>query len=274
MHGVVLAAGEGTRLRPRTATRPKGLVEVGGTPILTRCLETLVDLGVGSLVVVVGYRADDIVSYYGDRFEGVPVTYAHQSERKGLAHALATAEPHVSDGTTDDEAGDGRDEETTDDDEAGDGRDDEADDAEISGDLVVMNGDNVCDANLSDVVARHAETGADATLLVDDVSPERASRTGVIEFDDDGRVAGLVEKPDDPPSTTTPRGFYAFSPRIFAACRAVEPSATGEYELTAAVDWLRSNGGRVETVALDGWCVNVNTEGDRERAERRLAGRS
>ena len=260
MHGVVLAAGEGTRLRPRTATRPKGLVEVGGTPILTRCLETLVNLGVGSLVVVVGYRADDIVSYYGDRFEGVPVTYAHQSERKGLAHALATAEPHVSDGTTDDEAGDGR--------------DDEADDAEISGDLVVMNGDNVCDANLSDVVARHAETGADATLLVDDVSPERASRTGVIEFDDDGRVAGLVEKPDDPPSTTTPRGFYAFSPRIFAACRAVEPSATGEYELTAAVDWLRSNGGRVETVALDGWCVNVNTEGDRERAERRLAGRS
>jgi glucose-1-phosphate thymidylyltransferase len=270
MHAVVLAAGEGTRLRPRTATRPKGLVEVGGTPILTRCFETLVDLGVDALVVVVGYRADDVVAYYGDRFEGVPVAYAHQTERKGLAHALTTAEPFVVNGGTggrkrDHDAGDGG---------GGGCGEAAAHGAGGVGDLVVMNGDNVCDANLSEVVARHAESGADATLLVDDVSPAEASRTGVVAFDDDGRVAGLVEKPDDPPSTTTPRGFYAFSPRIFEACRAVEPSATGEYELTAAIDWLRSHGGRIEAVTLDGWCVNVNTEADRERAERRLAGRS
>ena len=56
-------------------------------------------------------------------------------------------------------------------------------------------------------------------------------------------------KPDEPPSTTVPRGFFAFSPRIFEVCRAVEPSPTGEYELTAAVDRLLWTGGRVETVA-------------------------
>jgi len=238
VYGVVLAAGEGTRLRPLTAERPKGLVEVAGVPLLTRCFETLRSLGVDELIVVVGYRGDDVVSYYGDRFGELPITYASQAERKGSAHALATAGAHV------------------------------------DGDAVVMNGDNVCDATLSAVVSRHAETDADATLLVDEVSRERASRTGVVEFADDGGVVGLVEKPDDPPSTTVPRGLYAFSPRIFEVCRAVEPSPTGEYELTAAIDRLLAAGGRVETVPLDGWCVNVNTAADRRRAERRLAERS
>ncbi|AUV82954.1 UTP--glucose-1-phosphate uridylyltransferase [Salinigranum rubrum] len=236
MYGVVLAAGEGTRLRPRTAERPKGLVEVAGQPLLTHCFETLRALGVDELVVVVGYQGEQIVSYYGDRFGDLPLTYAHQTERRGLADALLTAESR----------------------------------ADLDADFLVLNGDNVCRANLGDVLDRHRNSAADATLLVDEVSRADAAATGVVSFDDEGNVAGLVEKPDDPPSTTVPRGFYAFSPRIFEACRAIDPSPTGEYELTAAVDWLLDDGGRVETVGLEGWCVNVNTEADRTRAEKRL----
>jgi len=230
VYGVVPAAGEGTRLRPRTASKPKGLVEVAGRPLLTHCFETLRALGVERLVVVVGYRGDDIVAHYGDRFADVPLTYVRQDERTGLADALRTVEPHV------------------------------------DGDFVSMNGDNVCRANLAAVVDRHRDRRADATLLVDRVSREAAANTGVLAFDDAGRVTGLVEKPAEPPSTTVPRGFFAFSPRVFEACRAIDPAPTGEYELTAAVDWLVSRGGRVETVPLDGWCVNVNTEADRRRA--------
>lgn len=234
MYGVVPAAGEGTRLRPLTDAKPKGLVEVGGKPLLTRCFETLRSLGVDEVVVVVGYRAEEIVARYGDRFGGLPLSYAHQSEPQGLAHALSTAEPHV------------------------------------DGDFLSLNGDNICAANLDSVVDRHRATDADATLLVEEVTPAEARRTGVVSFGADGNVTGLVEKPDDPPSTTVPRGFYAFSPRLFAACHAVDPSPTGEYELTAAIDHLLAAGGRVETVALDGWCVNVNTPADVERAERLL----
>jgi glucose-1-phosphate thymidylyltransferase len=243
MYGVVPAAGEGTRLRPRTAERPKGLVEVAGQPLLTHCFETLRSLGVDELVVVVGYRGEQIVSYYGDRFGDLPLTYAYQTERRGLADALLSAESRM-------------------DPDGGDAALDGAGD-----DLLVLNGDNVCRANLRAVVDRHRDSNADATLLVDEVSREDAATTGVVSFDDGGNVAGLVEKPDDPPSTTTPRGFYAFSPRIFEACRALDPSPTGEYELTAAVDRLLHHGGRVETVDLEGWCVNVNTESDRTRAE-------
>jgi glucose-1-phosphate thymidylyltransferase len=235
MYGVVLAAGEGTRLRPRTAERPKGLVEVAGHPLLTHCFETLRALGIDELVVVVGYRGEQIVSYYGDRFGDLPLTYASQTERAGSADALLSAEPRM--------------------------------DLDADAALLVLNGDNVCRANLGDVIDRHRDSNADATLLVDEVSRADAATTGVVSFDDEGNVTGLVEKPDDPPSTTVPRGFYAFSPRIFEACRAIDPSSTGEYELTTAVDWLLGDGGRVETVGLEGWCVNVNTESDRTRAE-------
>jgi glucose-1-phosphate thymidylyltransferase len=118
---------------------------------------------------------------------------------------------------------------------------------------------------------RHRATGADATSLVDDVSRERATEGGVFELDGDD-VAGLVEKPDDPPSTLVPRGFYAFSERVFDACRLVTPADTGEYELTDAVDLLVSAGRRVGTVPLEGWCRNVNTPTDVEWVDGRLDG--
>jgi len=235
MHAVVPAAGEGTRLRPLTADRPKGLVEVAGELLLTHVFNSLAGLGVSGIVVVVGYRGDEIRDRYGDSFEGTPITYVRQDERRGLAHALLRAEPRV------------------------------------EGDFVSFNGDNVCRANLGAVVERHRETGADATALVETVSRERASEGGVVELDD-REVVDLVEKPDDPPSTLVPRGFYAFSERIFDACRLVTPGETGERELTGAVDLLVYAGRRVETVPIEGWCQNVNTPADRERVAKRLDG--
>ncbi|WP_302082669.1 sugar phosphate nucleotidyltransferase [Salinibaculum rarum] len=228
MQGVVPAAGEGTRLRPLTDDRPKGLVEVAGKPLLTHVFETLADLGVESIVVVVGYRGDAIREYYDSSFEGIPLNYATQDERLGLAHAVLQAEPHV------------------------------------EGEFLLLNGDNVFDADLSPVVERHRATDADATTLVERVPRERARAGGVFDVAD-GEVVGLVEKPDEPPSRLIPRGVYAFSPAILPACRLVTPGHTGEYELSDAVDLLIQAGRRVETVEFDGWCRNVNTPADREQ---------
>jgi len=234
MQAVVPAAGEGTRLRPHTTDRPKGLVDVAGEALLSYVFETLLDLGVDEIVVVVGYRGTDIRAHYGADFRGVPLTYARQDERLGLAHALLQADPHV------------------------------------DGEFLCLNGDNVCRANLDAVLGRHRETDADVTTLVDEVSRERAKEGGVFEFDGD-EVVGLVEKPDVPPSTRVPRGFYVFSERIFDACRLVTPADTGEYELSDAVDLLLYAGRSVETVPLEGWVRNVNTPEDIEWVAERLA---
>ena len=235
MDSVVLAAGEGTRMRPLTADKPKGLVEVAGTPLLTHCFDTLLSVGVDRFVVVVGYRGDDIVSYYGDQYRDTPITYVRQDEQLGLAHALEQASSAV-DGT-----------------------------------FVMLNGDNVCRANVGDALDRHRSSDATATLLVEDVSRAEARSTGVVTTDDEGQVTGLVEKPSDPPSTLVTRGFFIFEPAVCHACALTRPSERGEYELPSAIDLLLSAGHRVEAVELDGWCHNVNEPSDIETVERRLS---
>jgi len=236
VQGVVFAAGEGRRMRPLTEDRPKGLVEVAGRPLLAWCFDALCEAGADELVAVVGYRAGDVVDRFGDAYDGVPIVYVHQRERRGLAHALLQAEPHV------------------------------------SGDFLAMNGDNVCRANLAALAERHPETAADATLLVDEVSRERASRGSAFVLEDDGTISGLVEKANEPPSALVPRGVQAFSAAIFHACQLVEPGAEGERQLADAIDLLLYAGRPVETVPIDGWCVNVNTPADREAVTTRLAG--
>lgn len=235
MQAVVPAAGEGTRLRPRTDVRPKGLVEIAGKALLTHCFETLVALDVERILVVVGYRGEQIRERYGHTVDGVSIAYVEQPRQRGLAHAIGLAEPHV------------------------------------DGPFVELHGDSILRANPGDVVARRRETDADAVLLVEEVSREAARGLGVCVTDDAGRLERIVEKPDDPPSRLVQTSFFAFSPRIFEACRAIEPSARGEFELPAAITHLLETGGRVETVRLDGWRVNVNDHQDVDAAERRLS---
>jgi len=233
MQGVVPAAGEGTRMRPLTAEQPKGLVEVAGKPLLTHVFEQLTALSVSELIVIVGYRGDQIREYYGDSFEGTPITYITQESREGLAHALRTA--------------------------AG----------EIESDFLLLNGDNVIRANTEELVVRHREAGADVTALIERIPKSEAGKGAVFEVTD-GAITGIVEKPDEPPSRLVPRGCYAFSPRILHACQLVTPGETGEYELTNAIGLLLAAGRRLATVDIDGWCYNVNTPADKGTVAKRL----
>lgn len=234
MKAVVIAAGEGTRLRPLTEDKPKGMVEIDGTPILTHCFEQLVALGASELLVVVGYKKEAIISHYGDEFDGVPITYTHQREPLGLAHALLTTEEH------------------------------------IEAEFMVMLGDNIFEANLADVVARQHEDRADAAFLVEAVPVEEASRFGVCDTNDYGEVTDIIEKPDEPPTNLVLTGFYTFTPAIFDACRLVQPSARGEYELSDAVDLLLRSGRTIDAIRMDGWRIDVGYPEDRDEAERRL----
>ena len=234
MKAVVLAAGEGTRLRPLTEDTPKGMVEVDGTPILTHCFEQLTTLGAKELIVVVGYRKQDIIEHYGDAFEGIPITYTHQREQKGLAHGLLTAEEHVDD------------------------------------DFMLMLGDNIFNANLQDVVRRQREDRADAAFLVEEVPWEEAGRYGVCVTNKYGEITDVVEKPEEPPSNLVMTGFYTFTPAIFHACHLVQPSNRGEYEISEAIDLLIQSGRTIDAVELDGWRIDIGYPEDRDEAEEQL----
>jgi len=234
MQAVVLAAGKGTRLQPLTDDKPKVLVEVNGTPLIEDVFDNLIHAGATELIVVVGYRAEQIIDRYGDEYRDVPITYAHQREQLGLAHAILQAEPHV------------------------------------DGDFMLMLGDNVFRGNLGDVTNRQQETRADAAFLVEEVPYEEASRYGVLDTNEYGEVVEVIEKPDDPPSNLVMTGFYTFTPAIFHACHLVQPSDRGEYELPDAIDLLIQSGRTIDAIRLDGWRIDVGYPEDRDRAEERL----
>ncbi|MHB9288032.1 UTP--glucose-1-phosphate uridylyltransferase AglF [Halobacteriales archaeon Cl-PHB] len=234
MKAVVLAAGKGRRLRPLTDDKPKGMVEVAGKPILTHCFEQLADLGAEELIVVVGYKKEVIISHYDDEFEGIPITYAHQREQKGLAHALLSVEEHIDD------------------------------------DFMLILGDNIFDANLDDVINRQQEDRADAAFLVEEVPWDEAGRYGVCDTNDYGEITDVIEKPEDPPTNLVMTGFYTFTPAIFHACHLVQPSNRGEYEISEAIDLLIQSGRTIDAIRMDGWRVDVGYPEDRDEAERRL----
>lgn len=231
MKAVVLAAGEGTRLRPLTTDKPKGMVKVNNKPILTHCFEQLADLGADEFIVVVGYRKQEIINHYGDTFDGIPITYEQQHEQKGLAHALLTVEEHITD------------------------------------DFMLMLGDNIFDANLGDVIKRQQEIRADAAFLTEEVPEEEAGRYGVCDTNKYGEITNVVEKPEHPPSNIVMTGFYTLSPAIFHACHLVQPSNRDEYEISEAIDLLIQSGRTIDAIRMDGWRVDVGYPEDRDRAE-------
>lgn len=150
MQAVVPAAGEGTRLRPLTADRPKPLVEVAGRPILDRCFERLVAAGATELIAVIGYRGEQIVDRYGEAFDGVPVRYARQERPDGMADALLAAREFV------------------------------------DGPFAVMDGDSVvcADDAIGRCVERQRQSDVDATTLVERVGPDRAREKAVCRTDE------------------------------------------------------------------------------------------
>jgi histidinol-phosphate/aromatic aminotransferase/cobyric acid decarboxylase-like protein/choline kinase len=77
MQAVILAAGRGRRMEPLSSTCHKALVEIGGSTILGRALDSLIKAGVAPITIVTGYRSDDITSFVSTRYPGIPVRYVH-----------------------------------------------------------------------------------------------------------------------------------------------------------------------------------------------------
>ncbi len=217
MKALVLSGGAGTRLRPITHTSAKQLVPVGNKPILEFGLEAIRDAGITDVGIIVGETQEEIRAHVGDgsRF-GIDVTYVHQPEPLGLAHAVLTAEEFL-------------------------GHDD----------FVMYLGDNLIVGGITEFVREFRERGPSAQILLSPVKDPR--QFGVAELDGDGNITALVEKPAEPRSDLALVGCYVFSPRIMAAAHAIKPSDRGELEITDAIQWLIDEGDVVRSHVIEGW---------------------
>lgn len=96
MDAVILAAGKGTRLRPITDTVPKGMVDICGRPLIKRIIDALPST-IEKLVIVVGYRGEQIVDYVKASVWKIPVTFVKQDRLDGTGSALYLAREHLHD---------------------------------------------------------------------------------------------------------------------------------------------------------------------------------
>ncbi|WP_152040982.1 bifunctional sugar-1-phosphate nucleotidylyltransferase/acetyltransferase [Salinigranum salinum] len=198
MHAVILAAGEGMRLRPLTRTRPKPMVPIANRPLLEYVVEAVADAGFDDIVLVVGYKRERIQSHFGDGNDwGVDITYAVQEKQLGTGHAVEQAESYVDD------------------------------------DFVVLNGDRIIDSSLVSEVA-DASTPAPALAVSRSETP---SSYGVVEVEGN-RVLSIEEKPPEHTamSELINAGVYKFTTGIFDVIRNVE--TVGEVPITAAFNRL------------------------------------
>jgi dTDP-glucose pyrophosphorylase len=91
LKALVLAGGRGNRLSPPTDQANKCMLPLHGRPLVQYSLENAVATEVETIVLVVGYRAEDIINHFGTEFRGTPIRYVIQAERKGLVHAMECA---------------------------------------------------------------------------------------------------------------------------------------------------------------------------------------
>ena len=214
---IVLAAGEGSRLRPLTRHRPKPMLPAATKPILEYVFDELIEAGITDLTLVVGYGKERVQSHFGPTYRNVPIRYVTQGKQLGSGHALLAAAEVV------------------------------------DGPCLVVNGDQLVDRQIvRDVIAGHGD--ADATLGL--IRRRDVSEYGGVLLDDDDAVIEIVERPRDDRNYLLNAGVYALEPHVFETIRAAEPRA-GEHSLIDGLSRLIDADRTITGVVSEGVWVDA-----------------
>ena len=179
MKAVVMAGGEGSRLRPLTIGRPKPMVPLVSKPVMGHILDLLKRQGITEVIVTLHFMPEAIQGYFGDGSQfGMDIHYAIEETPLGTAGSVKNAQEYL----------------------------DEP--------FLIISGDAVTDINLQQVIASHQEKGAEATLTLYRVP--NPLEYGVIITDADGRITQFLEKPSwgEVISDTVNTGIYVIEPSV------------------------------------------------------------
>jgi glucose-1-phosphate thymidylyltransferase len=233
MKGIMLHGGHGTRLRPLTHTGPKQLIPVANKPISQYVLEDLRNSGITDITIVLGgTHPEKVKQFYrkGAGF-GVNIEYVEQDKPGGIAHAIGLCQEKVGNNS-----------------------------------FVVYLGDNLLKGGISHLVNEFKAFSEDAMVLLCQVM--NPSQFGVAEFNKEGKLTKLVEKPKEPPSNYALTGIYFFKPVIFSMIKQLSPSWRGELEITDAIQKLLEEGYNLGYQVVKGWWKDTGTPEDILEANR------
>ena len=231
MRAVVMAGGEGSRLRPLTSGRPKPLMPVANRPLMEHIVRHLARHGVEEVVATLYYLGDEIEETFGDGSEfGVQMRYARESVPLGTAGSVKNAEALLREGGT----------------------------------FLIVSGDALTDLDFGKALAFHRERAALATLVLFRV--ETPLDFGVVVTDDDGRVRRFQEKPtwSEVFSDTVNTGIYILEPEILDL---MEPGRASDWSADV-FPRLLDEGRPIYGYVMEGYWADVGSlDGYREAQE-------
>ena len=193
MKAVIMAGGQGTRLRPLTSDQPKPMIPIVNVPCMEHIVNLLKNHGITDVVVTLQFMPDEIRDYFGDgSLWGMNISYSVEDVPAGTAGSVKLAEEHLAGERT-----------------------------------LVISGDALTDCDLSRILAFHDEKGSEATMVLKSV--ENPLDFGIVITEEDGRISRFLEKPawGQVFSDTVNTGIYVLEPSVLA-----EIPDEGEYDFS------------------------------------------
>ena len=218
MKAVIPLAGKGTRLRPHTHHTPKPLLKVAGKPVLAYILDDILSVGVDEIVFIVGHLREECEAWIRREYPKLKGHYVLQEVQDGTAGAIGLAEPFIDD------------------------------------ELLIFFPDSVIEVDYDAV--RTLDSSYAGIIWAMEV--EDYQRYGVIVTNDDGTMARIVEKPEEPVSRLANIGLYYIRDHalLFEGIHHTldaPPGPGGEFFLTDAFQYMVDNGARILTAPVEGW---------------------
>ena len=214
MQAVILAAGEGSRMRPLTHIRPKVMLPIANKPILEHLLIEAVQAGINEFIFIVGYHDELVRQYFGNGDKwGIGISYYNQRKQLGTADALKMVEHRV------------------------------------AGNFLMMNGDIIVrHADIKRLARRK-----DNTMSVIEVEDTSDLGAVDIKGRRIVNICEKVEPRIKYGANLANTGLYLFTPDIFRAISQTVKSPRGEYEITDSLQWLINHGCTVGYQKIDYW---------------------
>ncbi|OPX43478.1 D-glycero-alpha-D-manno-heptose 1-phosphate guanylyltransferase [Ruminiclostridium hungatei] len=216
MKAVIMAGGEGSRLRPLTCNRPKPMVPIANRPVMEHIIELLKKYGINDIAVTLQYMPEIIKDYFGDGSEfGVNLKYFTEEVPLGTAGSVKNAEKFLNEP------------------------------------FVVISGDALTDIDLEKALAFHRDRGAVATLVLKRV--ECPIEYGVVVTDQTGKITRFLEKPSwgEVFSDTVNTGIYVLNPEILEY---IEPNRMFDFSKDVFPVLLKEGRPMFGFVTGDYWC--------------------
>ena len=206
MKAVILAAGQGKRLRPITAITPKPMIKCVGKPLLDYIVMGLKAAGINDILIIVGYKEEQIKDYFNKRSTeiNINIEFLTQNEFLGTAHAASLAKEYVGEEN-----------------------------------FLLMYGDLFVDSMIfTKMIQKYNNSGAEGMISL--VEVKNPQEYGIITIDSEGFVESITEKPSPELNLGNlgNAGIYIFNSLIFKAIEKTKKSIRAEYEFTDSMKIL------------------------------------